>query len=212
MYHNFISVLSFEDLGLYRKHHNQTRLEERTDLGVTLGLLSIECIILFICLFQLLRFILNCPGRLYLKKVVHALIALEMLVCMLQAVNIPSFYEEFLHEATFIFCSLIYFNVLLFWYDFYCKLSKGEGITFFTETPLSCLYCFVYNTTYRRFYYHAIRSFPATAMEASTLCCMVPLGFLHVYNARDILRCCAHLWIHLWAVFQRTQKVLQKNR
>jgi len=130
MYHNFISVLSFEDLGLYRKHHNQTRLEERTDLGVTLGLLSIECIILFICLFQLLRFILNCPGRLYLKKVVHALIALEMLVCMLQAVNIPSFYEEFLHEATFIFCSLIYFNVLLFWYDFYCKLSKGEGITF----------------------------------------------------------------------------------
>jgi len=129
MYNNFISVLSFEDLGLYNKHQNKTSDEERVDLGITSTFLFIECTILLICLYQLLRFS-KCAGRLYLKKVVHVLIAIEMAVCMLQAVDIPYVYEEFLHEATFIFCSLIYLIVLLFWFDFYYKLSRGEGILF----------------------------------------------------------------------------------
>lgn len=41
---------------------------------------------------------------------------IHILVCILQVGNFPLIVEELLHEFAFVFCSLIYFAVLLFWY------------------------------------------------------------------------------------------------
>jgi len=131
MFRHF-SVLYFEDLGIHIVQDREKDLDVKT--YITLSLLSIECTILLICIYQLWRFFQH-EARLRLKKLIHSLIALQMIVCLLQAVHIPDIYEEFLGETAFVFCSLIYFSVLLFWYDFHQKLKLGKGIEFIKQNP-----------------------------------------------------------------------------
>lgn len=72
--YKFISVLSFEDLGIYNNNKPQ---DEQIDCIITWSILSLEFCILFICLFQLWRFF--SVDKLYIKKVIHILIALQII-------------------------------------------------------------------------------------------------------------------------------------
>jgi len=136
---SFMSSISFEDLGIYssvQKRHNHT------NAIITYSLIAIECIILFVCIYQLFRFFKF--GKLYLKKVIHVLIVFSMSVCLAQAAKIPPVFEELLHEASFVFCSLIYFAIMLFWIDFYQKLTQGKGLMFLQKrTFVICMACYV---------------------------------------------------------------------
>jgi len=137
---SFISILSFEDLGIYSS--TQARNNPDTNTIISYSLISIESIILLICIYQLIRFFKN--GKLYLKKVIHVLILFSMTVCIVQATNIPEIFEELLREAYFVFCSLVYFAVLLFWVDFYQKLTQGRGLLFLQQrTFVLCMVVYV---------------------------------------------------------------------
>jgi len=140
---NFISVLSFEDLGIYSS--TQARNNPDTNTIISYSLLSVESIILLICIYQLLRFFKH--GKLYLKKVIHILILFSMTVCIVQGTNIPAIFEEMLREAYFVFCSLVYFAVLLFWVDFYQKLTQGRGLLFIQKRTF-VVYMVVYVLLY----------------------------------------------------------------
>jgi len=135
------NVLYFEDFGIHFTPNDQDKnVNIKTD--ITIALLSIQCIILFICIFQLLRFFNY--AKLYLKKVMHFLVALQMIVGILQVINIPDPWEELLDETTFVFSSLTYCAVLLFWFDFHHKLKQGKGIAFLqTRAFLICTASYV---------------------------------------------------------------------
>jgi len=144
---SFLSVLYFEDLGIHLVQDRERDVNIKT--YITLSLLSIECTILLICIYQLYRFFKH--GRLHLKKLTHILIALQMIVCMLQAIKISDVYEEFLGETTFAFCSLIYLVVLLFWFDFHQKLKQGSGILFLKQPAFAIcivLYVILYTSAF----------------------------------------------------------------
>jgi len=133
--------LSFADIGMLSKDQRQ-----RENLTVvTLVLLILEVIIACLCMVQLLRFM---QYRVFLKKVVHALIIVEMLACIFQAVDIVDIvYERFLHEATFVICSLLYLSVFLFWVDFLENLKNGSSITILRSKKL-LLYMGAYACVY----------------------------------------------------------------
>jgi len=136
---NFLSCISFEDLGIYSSIQTSNK---NVNTITTYSLISIECIILFLCIYQLFRFFKF--GKLYLKKVIHVLIVFSMTVCIAQATKIPPVFEELLHEASFVFCSLIYFAVMLFWVDFYQKLTQGKGLLFLQQrTFVICMAVYV---------------------------------------------------------------------
>jgi len=138
--HNLLSSLrahirlSFEDIGII-SHPNE---KQQYPLPLVIGILMVEATIVVVCLVQLCRFM---KYRVFLKKVVHILIVLEMLACMFQAVDIPSVYKRFLHEVTFISCSLLYFSVFLLWVDFYENLKRGLRIRFLQSNSLLLFMC-----------------------------------------------------------------------
>jgi len=113
---------------------------------VSLILIGCEAVLLAIALIQLIRF-LALPN-IYLKKIIHVLIAAQLIASIAQLVDMSKFlgidYQPFIlfsvQEAAFVFSGLAYFTVLLFWIDFNCKLrSAGPGIRFLQTNTFAIL-------------------------------------------------------------------------
>jgi len=144
--------LSFEALGITVNHRKD---EREYPEALCMGLLAVEMVLVVVCLVQICRF---WKHRVFLKKVVHMLIILHMIACIFQAVDIAGVYKRFLHEVTFIFCSLLYLSVLLLWVDFYENLERGFRIQFLQSNTLlwfMCGYAWFYLGMWFAIHYYA---------------------------------------------------------
>jgi len=129
-----------EDLGIHL-HHQPFNKDNSM---ITLGLLLLEILIVIICCIQLCRFLKH---RLFLKKLVHTLIIIQMTTCIIQAIDLPSVYSRFLHEVSFVLCSLLFFSVLLLWVDFYENMKRGFRIRVLQSHTL-LWYMWIYACSY----------------------------------------------------------------
>jgi len=186
--------------------------------------LLLEGILLCIALVQLLRFCYL--PNIYLKKIIHVLIACQLIASISQVIDMSKFlgieYEPYIlfsvQESSFMFSGLAFLTVLLFWVDFNWKLrSAGPGISFLQSATFAILVfmfsiCYIGAFIALQYYYVADvhegwkLSFKIIWWHLGFYCFITPVQLYYTYRIYKTLGQYYFTYSHS---FDKTKKILQ---